>query len=399
MRTMQFILVLNGGSSSLKFALFRGDSLAPRLSGKLDRIDSQQMGAEVTDYETKNTYAMKQELVPFHPPIDLLLEVIGKVISFDQIMAVGHRLVHGGKRYFAPVRLTSEVLANLDSFSAYDPQHLPAELEMIRTFAKTYPTLLQIGCFDTAFHQAMPRVARLLPLPRRYWEHGIQRYGFHGLSYAYIMSELQQFDNNAANGRLILLHLGSGASMTAVHHGKSVDTTMAFTPTAGLVMGTRTGDLDPGLFAYLTQTEKMSPERFTKLINTESGLLGVSGISSDMRDLLACEITEPHAAEAIALFCYTVKKTVGAYAASLGGLDGLVFTGGIGENAAAIRQRICTGLEFLGIELDLARNSIHEPLISTDQSRVFVRVIKTDEELQIARSVKEILDEPVAKYG
>jgi acetate kinase len=231
-------------------------------------------------------------------------------------------------------------------------------------------------------------------LPRRYQEQGVQRYGFHGLSYAFVLSELKRLDQDAALGRLILLHLGNGASMAAIHQGKSIDTTMAFTPTAGLMMGTRTGDLDPGLFPYLAQKKNMSPEQFSKLINAESGLLGVSEISSDMRDLLACEATEPHAAEAIGLFCYTIKKMIGAYAAILGGLDSLIFTGGIGENATVIRQRVCEGLEFLGIQLDPERNLRHSFLISTEQSHVAIHVIKTDEELEIARSVKEVLNEP-----
>jgi acetate kinase len=256
---------------------------------------------------------------------------------------------------------------------------------------KRHPKLVQVACFDTAFHRAMPRIARLLPIPRRYAAIGVERYGFHGLSYAYLMEELGRLDPAAAKGRVILAHLGNGASLAAVLHGKSIDTSMGFTPTAGLVMSTRTGDLDPGLVYYLARTERMTAARFQRMVNHESGLKGVSETSSDLRDLLAREARDVRAREAVALFCYQAKKWIGSFAAALGGLDTLVFTAGIGENAPVIRKRICDGLGFLGIELDPKRNAKSAPLISRDAGRVKVRVIRTDEELMLARSVTRVL--------
>ncbi|HUJ50645.1 MAG TPA: acetate kinase, partial [Bryobacteraceae bacterium] len=244
----------------------------------------------------------------------------------------------------------------------------------------------------TAFHRTMPRVARLLPIPRRYAAKGVERYGFHGLSYTYLMEELGRLDPEAQNGRVILAHLGNGASLAAVRHGKSIDTSMGFTPTAGLVMSTRTGDLDPGLVYHLARTERVTAARFQHMVNHESGLLGVSATSSDLRDLCASEATDIRAAEAVELFCYQVKKWIGAYAAALGGLDTLVFAGGIGENAPLIRKRICDGLAFLGIQLNQKRNAKNATQISPDESRVTVRVIRTDEELMIARSVTRLLN-------
>jgi acetate kinase len=249
-----------------------------------------------------------------------------------------------------------------------------------------------VACFDTAFHQTMPRVAKLLPIPRRFDAKGIQRYGFHGLSYAFLMEELARLGDPAAKkGRVILAHLGNGASMAAVRDGKSIDTSMCFTPTAGLVMSTRSGDLDPGLEPYLARTEQMTTKQFYKMVNHESGLLGVSETSSDMRDLLEHEKKDVRAVEAVGLFCYQAKKWIGAYAAALGGLDTLVFAGGIGENAPIVRARICDGLSFLGIEVDEKQNAKSAPVISMDAGRVAVRVMHTNEELMIARSAISVL--------
>ena len=249
-----------------------------------------------------------------------------------------------------------------------------------------------MACFDTAFHHDLPRVAQLLPIPRRYEAQGVRRYGFHGLSYAFLMEELARLAGaEAAQGRVILAHLGNGASLAAVHHGKPVDTSMSFTPTAGVPMSTRSGDLDPGLVWYLARTEKMSAKQFNEMVNFQSGLLGVSETSSDMRDLLDHETQDVRAAEAVALFCYQVKKWIGAFAAALGGLDTLVFAGGIGENAPAVRARICDGLEFLGIKLEEKRNAASEGVISAPAGRVTVRVIRTDEEQMIAKTVCRVL--------
>jgi acetate kinase len=252
--------------------------------------------------------------------------------------------------------------------------------------------LEQIACFDTAFHKTMPSVAQLLPIPRRFQQKGLRRYGFHGLSYYFLLEELGRLAGpEAAAGRVILAHLGNGASMAAVRGGKCLDTSMAFTPAAGLVMSTRSGDIDPGVVSFLMSQEKVTVPQFDRMMNHESGLLGVSETSSDMRDLLAREAEDSRAAEAVALFCQQAKKFIGAYAAILGGLDTLVFAGGIGEHAAPIRARICAGLEFLGIDFDQERNQANPDVISTDSSRTTVRVIRTDEELMIARAVRRLL--------
>jgi acetate kinase len=289
--------------------------------------------------------------------------------------------------YFEPERVTPKLLEELHRITPYAPDHLPREIALIEAFNQRHSTLPQVACFDTAFHREMPRVAKLLPLPWRFAAKGVERYGFHGLSYSYLMEELGRLDPTATKSRVILAHLGSGASLAAVRNGKSIDTSMGFTPTAGLVMSTRTGDIDPGLVYYLAHAEHMTAAQFQQMVNHESGLLGVSGTSSDLRDLCSSEAADVRAAEAVALFCYQVKKWIGSFAAALNGLDTLVFAGGIGENAPLIRERICGGLAFLGIELNQNRNAKSAPLISPAAGRVKVRVIRTDEELMIARSV------------
>jgi acetate kinase len=295
-------------------------------------------------------------------------------------------------RHAEPERITPKLLAELRRITAFDPEHLPRELALIEAFRLRHPKLPQVACFDTAFHRTMPRIATLLPLPRRYEAKGVRRYGFHGLSYAYLMEELGRLDPAAAKGRVILAHLGSGASLAAVRGGQGIDTSMGFTPTSGLVMSTRTGDLDPGVVYYLARTERMTAPQFQQMVNHRAGLLGLSGTSSDLRDLLAREGKDARAAEAVALFCYQVKKWLGAFVAALGGLDTLVFAAGIGENAPLVRERICDGLGYFGIELDRTRNAQNAPLISTDAGRVKIRVIRTDEELMIARSVARVLN-------
>src|SRR5581483_9426224 len=375
---MPHILTINGGSSSIKFALFRSDSELTRLyTGQFSRIGLPDAELEITN---ALTHAQEKHAVnaPNHAAcIKPLLEWLSPHADLNELQAVGHRIVHGGPKFSAPERITLQVLAELERIQSYAPEHLPAEIALIRAFAEHDSSLLQIACFDTAFHQTLPRSAQILPIPRRYFAHGVRRYGFHGLSYEYLMSELARIaGRDAAHGRVILAHLGNGASMTAVRDGKSVDTTMAFTPTAGLVMSTRTGDLDPGISAYLARADKSTPETVYQILHAQSGLLGISETSSDMRDLLAHEQSDERAADAIAIFCQQAKKFIGAYAAVLGGLDTLVFSGGIGENAPVIRARICDGLQFLGIELDSSRNQATAPVISTDSSRVTVRVIK-----------------------
>ncbi len=387
------ILAINGGSSTLKFALFRaGVTPVRELSGSIDRIGSPE-GTLTWTCEGTGTAERQRLKAPDHVAcIEPLMGCIKDRLTDNALAAIGHRVVHGGPHYRAPQRMTPDVIQELRRLSPYDPEHLPAEIQLIEAFGGRYPHLSQVACFDTAFHRDMPRVARLLPIPRRYEQLGLQRYGFHGLSYAYLMRELSRVGRpGEADGRVILAHLGNGASMAAVRDGKAVDTTMGFTPTSGLPMSRRSGDLDPGLVAYLARTEGMTAEQFHRMVNTESGLLGVSEISADMRDLLKQEQDDPRAAEAIELFCYQAKKWIGALAATLGGVDTVVFTAGIGEHSPIIRARICAGLEFLGVALDTVRNEADEAVISSEGSRVTVRVIHTDEESEIARSVLEMI--------
>jgi acetate kinase len=386
------ILTINGGSSSIKFALFQiSQPLKRTLHGKVDRIGLSGTNLTFEDANGNKPSSQKLAAADHKSAANGLIDWLEKQNGFASVKAIGHRVVHGMK-HTEPEIVTKKLLVELHRIVPCDPDHLPREIELIETFRQRHPQLPQVACFDTAFHQTMPRVAKLLPLPRRYDAKGIQRYGFHGLSYAYLMEELARVAGaQAANGRVILAHLGNGASLAAVHKGKSIDTSMGFTPAAGLVMSTRSGDIDPGLVAYLARSEKMTAPQFDKLVNHESGLLGISETSSDMRDLLAKESKDVRAAEAVALFCYQAKKWIGAYTAALGGLDTLVFAGGIGENAPPVRARICEGLGFLGITVSKTRNAKNAAVISTDASRVTVRVIHTDEELMIARSVGRVL--------
>ena len=382
------ILTINGGSSSIKFALYEAiQPLKCRWQGTIDRIGLN--GTNLTFHAELGKPPVEIPLAAANHPsaANALLDWLEARPDFSSIKAVGHRVVHG-MHHIEPELVTPELLAELHRISPYDPDHLPREIELIEAFRQRHPQLPQLACFDTAFHQTMPRVAKLLPLPRRFDAKGVQRYGFHGLSYAYLMEELAILGDPAAlSGRVILAHLGNGASLAAVRDGKSIDTSMGFTPTAGLVMSTRTGDLDPGLAPYLARTEGMTTQQFYEMVNHQSGLLGVSETSSDMRDLLDREKQDVRAAEAVALFCYQAKKWIGAYAAALGGLDTLVFAGGMGENAPVVRARICEGLNFLGIDIDEPRNSQSSPIISNPAGKVTARVIRTDEELMIARSV------------
>ena len=381
------VLTINGGSSSIRFAVYQaGDTPRRRLSGKIDRIGLSGTNLIVNDPAGTSPGPRRLATGDHRAAVGFLLEWLEAQPIFASVSAAGHRVVHGMK-HSEPERVTPKLLAELHRITPYAPDHLPREIGLIEAFRRRHPKLRQVACFDTAFHRTMPRVAKLLPIPRRYAAKGVERYGFHGLSYSYLIEELGRLDPAGATGRVILAHLGNGASLAAVRHGKSIDTSMGFTPTAGLVMSTRTGDLDPGLVYYLARTERMSAARFQQLVNHESGLLGVSAISSDMRDLLAQEAGDVRAAEAVALFCYQAKKWIGSFAAVLGGLDTLVFAGGIGENAPLVRARICAGLNFLGIELNESRNAATAAVISTDASRATVRVIHTDEEQMIARSV------------
>jgi acetate kinase len=386
------ILVVNAGSSSIRVAVYEaGEPPRQKLFGKIDRIGLSGTNLVVSDSAGKPQAPRRLAAADHRTAVRFLLDWLDAQPVMASIKAVGHRVVHGMK-HSKPERITPKLLAELRRIMPYDPDHLPREIALIEAVRRRHPELSQVACFDTTFHRAMPQVAKRLPIPRRYAAKGVERYGFHGLSYAYLMEELGRLDPAAMKGRVILAHLGNGASLAAVRDGKGVDTSMGFTPTAGLVMSTRTGDLDPGLIYYLARTERMSAARFQQMVNQESGLLGVSGTSSDVRDLLAREGDDVRAAEAVALFCYQAKKWIGSFAAALGGLDTLVFAGGIGENAPLIRERICEGLGFLGIELNQKRNAKNAPQISADAGRVKVRVIHTDEELMIAKSVNRVLD-------
>ena len=392
-RTSNLVLTLNAGSSSLKFALFDGDSPLSRIaSGAISGI-----GSTLASFTMKGMKGEQLERTAV-PALDTvhgltyLLDRLEQVFGASGFAAVGHRVVHGGQHYREPQRVDSTMLAELKRISTFNPVHLPCEIALMEMIAEKFAHTVQVACFDTAFHSQMPRVAKMLAIPRRYEVMGVQRYGFHGLSYAGLMQELDRVaGSEAAKGRVILAHLGQGSSMAAVRDGLGMDTSMGFTPAAGLMMGTRSGDLDPGLISFLAHTERMGPAEFDHMINRESGLLGVSETSSDMQELIALEKTNVPAAEAVALFCYQAKKMIGSYAAAIGGLDTLVFAGGIGENAPLVRTRICEGLEFLGLALDGSRNSANEEVISSDASRVVVRVIRTDEESTIARSVYRVL--------
>ena len=383
------ILTINGGSSNIKFALFAAnDALRRILAGSIERIGSPEAAMRVKGQDPADSFSRSVPAPDHTAAVSILMDWIEERLGRDALTAVGHRVVHGGPKYSEPQRITAEMVDELHRLSPFDPEHLPEEILLTEAFHRRFPDLPQVACFDTAFHHDLPRVARLLPIPRRYEAQGVRRYGFHGLSYAFLMGELARLaGTEAAQGRVILAHLGNGASLAAVRNGKSVDTSMGFTPTAGVPMSTRSGDLDPGLIWYLARTEGVDAKGFNEMVNHESGLLGVSETSSDLRDLLECETQDVRAAEALALFCYQVKKWIGAFAAALGGVDTLVFTGGIGENATVIRSRICEGLGFLGIELSEKRNTKSAGVISAAASQVTVRVIRTDEELMIARSV------------
>jgi acetate kinase len=386
------LLTINGGSSSIRFALYAaGEELRLLLDGKVDRIGLS--GTNLTFKECAGPALASRAIDPGDQDsaVAFLLDWLETRPLFAAVQGVGHRVVHG-MAHSEPERVTRGLLDELRRLIPYDPDHLPLEIELMEAFRRRHPALPQVACFDTAFHRTMPRVATLLAIPRRYEAAGVRRYGFHGLSYAFLVEALVRLGDAAATqGRVILAHLGNGASVAAVRDGKSIDTSMGFTPTAGLMMGSRSGDLDPGLVSYLARTEQMSAMQFDEMVNHASGLLGVSEIGSDLRDLLAREAVDVRAAEAVALFCYQAKKWIGSFAAALGGLDTLVFAGGIGENAPLVRGRICDGLEYLGIELNAERNDENASLISTDGGRVAVRVIRTDEELMIARSVTRVL--------
>ncbi|SEI46412.1 acetate kinase [Azotobacter beijerinckii] len=387
------ILVLNAGSSSLKFSLFADPPGEPelRLRGQIEGlygtphfIARDTTGTILDERRWADGTQLGHDGAAHH-----LVEFLQGFRSEYQLMAVGHRVVHGGQAFSQPVRVDAEVLAKLEKFVPLAPLHQPHNLTPIRAVAERAPHLPQVACFDTAFHRQQPELAQLFALPPSITERGVRRYGFHGLSYEYIASVLPQFAPETASGRVVVAHLGNGASLCAMAAGRSMASTMGFTAVDGLPMGTRCGNLDPGVILYLMDELKMNARAIETLIYKESGLLGVSGISSDMRELLASD--EPRAALAVDLFVYRIGRELGSLAAALGGLDALVFTGGIGEHAAAIRERVCRDAAWLGLAFDEATNEAGGPRISTASSPVSAWVIPTNEELMIARHTRQTI--------
>src|SRR5580704_1188111 len=374
---------MNRGSSTLKSALYEAGGSEELLLSII--VDQSGISGSRLKVEDRNGTTLLDSLVDSEQPnaaLETMFAWLGEHGFLSQIGAAGHRLVHGGSRYTQPQRITPQFLLDVEQLVPLDPDHMPAAIRGIKFIAEKFPELPQVACFDTAFHRSLPKVARMYALPRAFYDQGIVRYGFHGLSYEYIMRELQRLEGERSNGRVIIAHLGSGAS---------VDASMGFTPLEGLVMSTRSGDVDPGALLYLLEQKKISAKELDATLNKKSGLLGVSAKSGDMRLLLDGMERDIDADEAVDLFCYRMKKYIGAYAAVLGGLDLLVFAGGIGEHAPLVRERICDGLEFLGIHLDGPGNEGNAALVSAPQSRVKVRVINTNEDLMIVRHVRSVL--------
>ncbi|HVU63053.1 MAG TPA: hypothetical protein VHC70_03690 [Phycisphaerales bacterium] len=388
------IVALNGGSSNIKFALFerrapdiavlRGQTERAASGGVLLRLENASDGARPSDTEID---------LGVGPAGELVLGWLCDGTWGSSIAGVGHRVVHGGCRREGHERLTPDLLADLKAAVSLDRAHLPSEISLIEASERAFPGVPQVVCFDTVFHNDLPRVARVLPIPRSYDDAGVQRLGFHGLSYEYLMMELERTAGaQAASGRVVLAHLGSGASMSAVRGGRPIDTTMGFTPTGGLVMATRPGDVDPGVIAHIARAESLHADGLDDLINRRCGLAGVSGGVADMRTLLRTRASDVRASEAVDLFCRQARKWIGALATALGGLETVVFSGGIGAGSAEIRRAICDGLEFIGVGLDVERNAAGAGVISADSSRTSVRVIRTDEERMIARHVVRLLE-------
>jgi len=384
------ILCINSGSSSMKFAMYGlGESEELIAEGAVERIGLPGGWLWLKDAQGKRLADRHDDFPAHKDAVGAMFAVAMEEHRFPNPDGVGHRLVHGGPNHMPPEKVTPELMQTLRSLISLAPLHLPGELKGIDALAEHYPGLSQVACFDTAFHSGMPEIARWLPLVRSLWHEGIHRYGFHGLSYEYVMCSLKE----ALRGRVIIAHLGNGASMAALKDGLPQDTTMGLTALGGLMMGTRSGDLDPGILLYLMDEKGYDARQLERLLHHRSGLLGVSGISSDMKTLLEKQATEPHAAQAIELFCYTARKYIGALSATIGGIDTLVFTGGIGERAAPARWMICHGLDYLGIRLDPGKNDIHADIISMESSPCTVRVIHTNEDLMIARHTRELLFE------
>ncbi|HTI08074.1 MAG TPA: acetate/propionate family kinase [Puia sp.] len=387
----RYILALNGGSSSLKFGLYEDNTCWMEAEGQVDKIGSANGHFKVRDAKGE---ILKDHEGSYPDTKEALRELIGWLKNqMDRypLAAIGHRLVQGGPDHREPEIIDEKLISALEQWVHLAPNHLPASLDIIKNCRDVFPGTPQIACFDTAFHRDMPACAVHFAIPRPLWKEGIIRYGFHGLSYEYIMQQLERLTFAGRKEKIIIAHLGNGCSMTAIHHGVSIDTTMGLTPTGGLVMGTRSGDLDPGLIFFLLRQEGLTVDDLENVIDKRSGLEALSGNGHDVQILLEREASDPNAAEALTLFCYQAKKFIGALAAALGGLDTLVFTGGIGENSPVIRRRITDGLQFLGINLDEKHNKEQEEIISTLNSPVMVCAIKTNEERMIASHTRDLI--------
>jgi len=382
------ILCINSGSSSIKFGMYLLDAGEELIAeGAVERIGLSGGWLWLRDGKEKRLVDRHEDFPDHKAAVKVMFHTAMEEQKLPAPDGIGHRLVHGGPKHMAPEIVTPELMLVLRGLIPLAPLHLPGEIKGIDAVTEHYPGIGQVVCFDTAFHRRMPDVAQWLPIVRSLRHEGIHRYGFHGLSYEYIVGALKQ----NIKGRVIIAHLGSGASMAALQDGYPRDTTMGFSGLGGLMMGTRCGDLDPGVLLYLMDEKNYDARQLERLLYERSGLIGISGISSDMKTLLEQRSTEPHAAEAIELFCYTARKYIGALSSVLGGLDTLVFTGGIGERAAPVRWMICRGLDYLGINLDPGRNEAHAEIISTAESSCTVRVIPTNEDLMIARHTRALL--------
>jgi len=386
------ILVINCGSSSLKFSLYNVAPLLPEWSGNVSHIGSGKGKLEIKNRQHQLIESRSVNFKDLDAAVKEVIRWLKDNDHQDRLLAIGHRLVQGGPEHRQPEIITPQLLKTLDGFVYLAPNHLPDELKTIKAFQAAFPGTPQVACFDTAFHKDMPACAKYYPLPKKYKDMGLLKYGFHGLSYQYILQELIAEDPTVIKKKIIIAHLGNGASMAAIKSGISVDTTMGISPVGGLVMGTRSGDLDPGVLLFLLKQAQLTPNQLDELLSKNSGLKAIAGIS-DMQELLQAEPNDPKAVAALTVFCYAAKKFIGALAAAMGGLDLLVFTGGIGENSAVIHERICKDLEFMGIILSKTKNEKHAPRISKKRSRVMVRVIPTNEELMIARLTDGLLND------
>ncbi|MCP1216951.1 acetate/propionate family kinase [Acetobacter orientalis] len=392
------VVVFNSGSSSLKFRIY--DKAANQQATVLVKgeIEHTPNGARFCAQNHDGTVLAQEDWPQTGLAIyDQLFQWLEHFTPKGRVVAVGHRIVHGGADFLKPVKITPDVLEKLERLTPFDPLHQQATLAPAKAIAQKWPGLVQVACFDTTFHSTIPKIARLLPLPRRYQAQGIVRYGFHGISYSYIAKCLTQLDPTLATGRTIIAHLGSGASLCALKAGKSLETTMGFSALDGLMMGTRCGAIDPGVLLYMVQEEGADWHKLVQTLYHDSGLLGVSGISPDMRILRALRTKNPTSeqsariTEALSLFVYRIVQEIGALTAVMGGLDGLVFTAGIGEHDHILRQEVCQALSWAGVVLDTTANQQHAALISAPQSRVSVRVIPTDEEREIYLSTLALL--------